>query len=215
MVDTCDVLVCGAGIVGLAVSRQLAQEGREVLVVERHDAPGTETSSRNSEVIHAGIYYPTNSLKAKFCVRGKHLLYEHCQRYSVEHEQVGKIIVATQQSHFDTLAEYRSQALKNGAGDLEWMSADDVSKWEPAVHCLGAIYSPTTGIIDSHGFMLSLIGDLEAHGGMIAYQTAVDDVAVGEDLVVSCSGFKLAPRLFVNAAGLNAPTLAQQLGAAV
>ena len=160
MAETCDVLIVGAGILGLAVGRELAQRGREVLIVEKHDALGMETSSRNSEVIHAGIYYPTNSLKAQFCVRGKHLLYEHCRRYNVPHEQIGKIIVAASESQFRTLRTYQEQARINGVGELPWLNRSDLLKMEPEVECLAGIHSPTTGIIDSHAYMLSLEGDL-------------------------------------------------------
>ena len=212
MPEKCDVLITGAGILGLAVGRELARAGREVLIVEQHDAIGTETSSRNSEVIHAGIYYPTNSIKAKFCVRGKQLLYEHCERYNVPHENIGKVIVATDESQFDVLRAYQKQALINGVGELPWLNRATLKKMEPEVECLGGVYSPTTGIIDSHAFMLSLEGDFEAAGGMIAFLTPVTKLRYKDSVIVDCGGMELSPNLFVNAAGLEAPQLSRQVG---
>lgn len=210
--EACDVVVIGAGVVGLAVGQALAREGREVLVLEKQDAIGTETSSRNSEVIHAGIYYPTNSLKAELCVRGKHLLYEHCRTHHVPHDNIGKVIVATSRDQFRVLQDYQRRARENGVGELPWLTQRDVNEKEPAVSCVGGIWSPTTGIIDSHAFMLSLEGDLEAHGGMIAFLSEVDSLSVENGLKVSTSELSLAPRVVVNSAGLDAPTLTRQVG---
>ena len=210
--EECDVVVIGAGVVGLAVGQALAREGREVLILEKQEAIGTETSSRNSEVIHAGIYYPTGSLKAELCVRGKRLLYEHCKTHHVPHENVGKIIVAKSRDQFPALQAYRQQALANGVGELPWLSQREVNAREPAVACVGGIWSPTTGIIDSHAFMLSLEGELETHGGMIAFLSEVDGLSVEDGLRVSTGELSLAPRVVVNSAGLDAPELARQLG---
>lgn len=210
--EECDVVVIGAGVVGLAVGQALAREGREVLILEKQDAIGTETSSRNSEVIHAGIYYPPGSLKAELCVRGKHLLYEHCRSHHVPHENVGKIIVATTHDHFSVLKDYRRQAIANGVGELPWLSQQEVADLEPAVASLGGVWSPTTGIIDSHAFMLSLEGELEEHGGMIAFLSDVEELSADGGLRVVTADMALAPRVLVNSAGLDAPALAQQVG---
>ena len=210
--EECDVVIIGAGVIGLAIGQALAREGREVLILEKQDAIGTETSSRNSEVIHAGIYYPSGSLKAELCVRGKQLLYEHCSTHHVPHEKVGKVIVATSRDQFSVLEAYQQQALANGVGELPWLSQHEVNEKEPAVACVGGIWSPTTGIIDSHAFMLSLEGELETHGGMIAFLSEVDELSTDEGLRVKTAELALAPRVVVNSAGLDAPTFARQIG---
>jgi len=199
-------------VVGLAVARALARNGREVLVLERQNAFGTETSSRNSEVIHAGIYYPTGSLKARMCVRGKELLYEYCENYRVPCERIGKIIVATSARQFETLRDYQRKAKENGAGELPWLSQHDVEKLEPAVLCRAAVLSPSTGIIDSHSFMLSLLGDLEAHNGIISYLTEVSAINTNSGITVRCDGFELAPQVLVNSTGLDAVALSPATG---
>ena len=199
-------------MVGLAVARALARNGREVLVLERHNAFGTETSSRNSEVIHAGIYYPTGSLKARMCVRGKELLYEYCENYRVPYERIGKLIVATSAQQFETLRDYQRKAKENGAGELPWLSQRDVEKLEPAVLCRAAVLSPSTGIIDSHSFMLSLLGDLEAHNGIISYLTEVSAINTNSGITVRCDGFELAPQVLVNSTGLDAVALSPATG---
>ena len=212
MTERCDVVVVGAGVIGLAVGAKLAEAGRDVLIVERHDSIGTETSSRNSEVIHAGIYYPTGSLKAKTCVRGKELLYRHCQEFNVPHERIGKIIVATQTSQLDVLRQYQRQAVKNGAGRLSWLDENEIKQIEPAVRAVAGILSPTTGIIDSHSYMLSLEGLLESHGGTIAFQSHVDRIACVPRLQLEVDGLVLEPSHLINAAGLNAPSLGREIG---
>lgn len=213
MAERCDAVVIGAGVVGLAVARALAQAGRETLVLERHEVIGSETSSRNSEVIHAGIYYPTGSLKALLCVRGKALLYAHCKRCNVPHQRLGKIIVATEPDQLEALAGYQRQARANGVGELRWLDADAVRALEPDVAAIAGVHSESTGIVDSHAFMLSLEGELEAAGGMIAFRTAVTALERWDDGVrVYCGDFDLDANVVVNAAGLAAPTLAAQLG---
>ena len=213
MPERCDAVVIGAGALGLAVGRELAMAGREVLVLERNEVVGAETSSRNSEVIHAGIYYPTGSVKAETCVRGKALLYEYCASHAVPHERVGKIIVATSESQFDVLRAYQRQALANGVGELPWLDAAAVERLEPSVRCHAGVYSETTGIIDSHALMLALQGDLEAHGGVVSLHTEV--TGLGRDGVrvrVRSGDFELSAATVVNAAGLLAPGLARALG---
>ena len=168
-----EVVVVGAGVVGLAVAQALARSGREVVVLERNLLIGAETSSRNSEVIHAGIYYRAGSEKAGLCVRGKELLYAHCQAHNVPHKNCGKLIVATGDDQFATLRNYQEQSMRNSAGELRWVEQRELNELEPAVEAVAAVYSPTTGIIDSHQYMLSLQGLLESHGGMIAFETEV------------------------------------------
>ena len=211
MTETVDCVVIGAGVVGLACARALALAGREVLVLERHAAVGTETSSRNSEVIHAGIYYPTGSLKARLCVAGKRALYAYCQSRGIAHENCGKLIVATDVGQEQQLQALAQQARANGV-ELEWRSGAQVLAAEPNVRAVAGLWSPTTGIVDSHEFMLNLHGDLESAGGLVAFGAEVLALSsYRSELRVSTSDLELSCRLVVNSAGLFAPTLAQQL----
>ena len=215
MTERCDVVVIGAGVIGLAVGRELARLRREVLILERHELIGSEISSRNSEVIHAGIYYPTGSVKAKTCVRGKALLYAHCEAYKVPHERIGKVIVATDAGQFETLKAYQRQASINGVGELPWITRREILAMEPEVDALAGVYSESTGIVDSHAFMLSLLGDVEAGGGAIAYLTEVTDLEqVASGVRVRCGDFDLDANVVVNATGLAAPAMAGRLGGA-
>lgn len=213
MAERCDAVVIGAGVIGLAVARELAMAGREVLILERNALIGAETSSRNSEVIHAGIYYPTGSVKAETCVRGKALLYDYCDRRHVPCNRVGKLIVATSEAQLDMLRGYQRQALRNGVGELPWLDRGEVARLEPEVRCLAGIFSETTGVIDSHAFMLSLHGDVEAHGGIVSFHTEVTDLDRDDGrLCVRCGDFDLAAEIVVNAAGLDAPRVASAVG---
>ena len=210
--ERCDVVVVGAGVVGLAVARALAQSGREVLVLERNAIIGSETSSRNSEVIHAGIYYPTNSLKAQLCVRGKALLYQYCEVRGLPYRRCGKLIVATEESQFDVLRGYQASAARNGVGQLPWLDRAAVRTLEPNVDALAGIWSESTGILDSHAYMLSLQGELEAAGGVVALNSTVDALRIDNGAVtLSCAGMQLRPRWLVNSAGLAAVSLARSL----
>ena len=173
-----DVLVIGAGLVGLAVARALALRGREVVVAERHGAIGHETSSRSSEVIHAGIYYAPGSVKARACVAGRAMLYRFCERHGVPHRQIGKLIVATDEAEVERLDAIRSNAARNGV-ELIPLSAPEARSMEPALSCTAALHSPLTGIVDSHALMLALQGELEAHGGRVALHTEVASVEPG------------------------------------
>ena len=210
-----DCVVVGAGVVGLAVARALAQDGREVVVLERADMIGTETSSRHSEVIHAGIYYPQNSLKAEFCVAGKHALYAFCDAHGVDYRRCGKIIVATDEEQMPELERLKANAAANGVGDLEWLTPAQVSEMEPAVYCVGALLSPSTGILDSHGYMLALQGDAEAAGAMFAFLTPVTGGRVLNDGIrIDCGGaapMSLAAGLVVNSGGLWAQSIAASI----
>src|SRR5204862_2839991 len=182
--ETAEAVVIGAGVVGLAVARELAMVGREVVILEAEDAIGTHTSSRNSEVIHAGIYYPQGALKARACVEGKHLLYEYCAGHGVPHRRCGKLIVATDQAQLDELTAIRAKAHANGVTDVVWIAKEEVAKMEPELFCVGALHSPSTGIIDSHALMLAYLGDAEAHGAMVALKTPLLGAEVGGDGIV-------------------------------
>src|SRR5690606_3843813 len=167
-----DCVVLGAGVVGLAVAREMALAGREVLVIEATEAIGTGTSSRNSEVIHAGIYYPQNSLKAKLCVAGKHLLYDYCNERGIPHNRLGKLIVAATPEQSAQLEQIALRAKQNGVDDLYQISGAQARELEPALACDAALVSPSTGIIDSHSLMLALQGDAEHHGAQCVFHTA-------------------------------------------
>jgi L-2-hydroxyglutarate oxidase LhgO/elongation factor P hydroxylase len=208
-----DCVVIGAGVVGLACARALALAGLDVVVLERHGHVGEETSSRNSEVIHAGIYYPTGSAKARLCLAGKLMLYEFCRRFQVDHRRCGKIIVAADESQRAVLEDYRLRARQNGVGELEPLSAAEVQSLEPNVRCVAGLLSPTTGIVDSHGFMAALRGELERSGAMIAFGTTVTGLArlAGGGLKVAVPGYELSARHVVNSAGLSAPAIARLL----
>ena len=209
-----DCVVIGAGVIGLAVARQLAMSGREVLVLEAAGLVGTETSSRNSEVIHAGIYYPTGSLKARTCVAGKHRLYAYCAARGIPHARCGKLIVATTEAQRTTLEGIRAKAAANGVDDLEWLEPHAVAALEPEVYCTAALLSPSTGIIDSHGLMLALQGDAEDHGALLAFHAPVERGRItdqGIELEVGgAEAMTLAARTVINSAGLHAPALARR-----
>jgi L-2-hydroxyglutarate oxidase LhgO len=213
--DEVECVVVGAGVVGLAVARALAMAGREVIILEAEDAIGTHTSSRNSEVIHAGIYYPPGSLKAELCVAGKHALYRHCETHGVPFRRCGKLIVATHEDHHAELAALKRQAEANGVDDLQWLTEREVAGLEPAVRCIGALWSPSTGIIDSHGYMLSLLGDAEAAGAVLALRSKVArGRAITGGIELEAGGgseLTLRARCVVNAAGFSAQRLARSI----
>jgi len=208
-----DCLVVGAGVVGLAIARALAEAGREVIVVDAADAIGTGTSSRNSEVIHAGIYYPPGSLKAKLCVRGRELLYPYCEAHGVEHRRCGKLIVATRDEDRPKLDTIAARARASGVHDLEPLTRAQALAMEPALHCVSALWSPSTGIIDSHGYMTALLGDAERAGAMLALLTPLLDARRHGDAWHIATGgaeaLELEAAWIVNAAGLHAQSIAQ------
>ncbi|MFK7942299.1 MAG: NAD(P)/FAD-dependent oxidoreductase [Paracoccaceae bacterium] len=212
MTEQVETIVIGAGVVGLAVARALALTGREVLVLDREDAFGTITSARNSEVIHAGIYYAKNSLKARMCVAGKHKLYDYCRTNGIAFNNCGKLIVACSDDEVAAFEGIAKRARDNGVEDLQTMSAADARAMEPELSCKGAIWSPSTGIVDSHNVMLTLLGEAEAHGAMLVLNTVVEKIAVTDGgFLVTTGGEEplvLQAREVVNSAGLDAPGLA-------
>ena len=208
-----DCVVIGAGVIGLAIARALALKGRDVIVLEATGSIGSGTSSRNSEVIHAGIYYPRGSLKASLCVAGRERLYTYCQERAIGFRRCGKLIVATNGVQVQQLEVIRQAALANGVGDLQVLGGPDAMAMEPALYCRGALLSPSTGIVDSHAFMLSLQGDLERAGGTIAFQSGMVQGQVRPDgiALTDVSGTTVLATTLVNAAGLTAPALARQI----
>ena len=207
-----DCVVVGAGVVGLAVARALALAGRDAMVLEAAEAIGTKTSSRNSEVIHAGIYYPQGSLKARLCVHGRQMLYAYCSERGIGHSRCGKLIVATSASQVSELQGILAKAQANGVNDLVLLTREQVHAMEPELTCVAALHSPSTGIVDSHALMLTLLGDLENAGGMLALNTPLARARVvqqGIELETE-DGTQLLARSVINAAGLLAPQLAAQ-----
>lgn len=211
--DRVDAIVVGAGAVGLAVGRALAQAGLETIVAEAQPAVGQGVSSRNSEVIHAGLYYTPGSWKARLCVRGKELLYALCASHGVDFRNCGKLVVANGDEEAAALRRLQDRALANGV-PVEWLDAAQARALEPELRCTAALSSPTTGIVDSHGFMLALQGDLEKAGGMVALGSAVDSAVLGrggQDHVLRLAdGSELASGVLVNAASLHACALARR-----
>jgi L-2-hydroxyglutarate oxidase LhgO len=211
MTDSIDCVVIGAGVVGLAIARTLAASGREVIVLEAAGAFGTGTSSRNSEVLHAGLYYATGSLKATLCVAGQQALYRYCEARGVEHRRTGKIIVASSAAQVPGLGKYAALAAANGVTDLRMLSAADVRQLEPEVRCAAAVLSPSTGIVDSHGLMLAYVGDLERSAGTVVYNSPVVSGELRTRSVVLNVGgaapTTLLARTVINAAGLEAQSV--------
>lgn len=210
--DEFDFAVIGAGVVGLAVARALALQGREVIVLESEGGIGTGTSSRNSEVIHAGIYYPKDSLKARLCVEGKQLLYAYAAERGVPHRRCGKLIVATSQAQVAQLDAIHAKAKANGVDDMVLLTRGQARAMEPQLECLAALHSPSTGIVDSHALMLSLQGDLENAGGVVALKSGIARAeCTAEGIVLTgLDGTALRCRSVVNAAGIAAPDLARR-----
>jgi L-2-hydroxyglutarate oxidase LhgO len=214
-VNQADCVVIGAGVIGLAVARALALAGRKVLILERERHFGMHTSSRNSEVIHAGIHYPSGSLKAQACVAGRELLYGYCSERAIPHRRCGKFIVATSKDELTQLSAIESQARANGVLDLSWLDGAQARRAEPALKCAAALASPSTGIIDSHALMLSLLADAEARGAEIAYGAAVASLrptAGGLEMFIESERQPvLCARAVVNSAGLDAHRVARAI----
>ena len=212
-----DAVVIGAGVVGLAVARALALSpkfaGKEVLVLEAANAIGTGTSSRNSEVIHAGIYYPQGSIKAQLCVEGKAMLYDYCERRGIGFKRCGKLIVATNDVQVAQLQGIIAKAAANGVNDLVLLTREQARELEPQLECVAAVHSPSTGIVDSHALMLSLQGDFENAGGLTVLNSAVASVFIASDAIkiVMQDGTEIHTKTLVNAAGLSAPLIAKSM----
>jgi len=213
MTHDVETVVIGAGVVGLAIAHALALAGQEVLILEQKHLFGSQTSARHSEVIHAGIYYPQNSLKANLCTRGKTLLYNYCREHGIAHQRIEKIIVATTADQVLMLDGINKQAQANGVNDLRTLNSSDISKLEPAIEAHAGLLSPSTGIIDSHAFMLSLLGKAESYGAMIAYHSSVVKLTSEKNgFSVSVGGeqnMKVKCKRVVNAAGHGACALAR------
>ena len=211
--DRVDAVVIGAGVMGLAVARVLATAGRDVVILEAEDAIGKHTSSRNSEVIHAGIYYPQDSLKARACVEGRQRLYRYCAERGVPHRRCGKLIVATDAAQLDELEDIRRRAHANGVTDVVGVTAAEARALEPDLECVAALHSPSTGIVDSHALMLAYLGDAERAGAMLALKSPLVKGEVrpgGIELHVAGAEPILAAQV-VNSAGLRAPSLARRI----
>lgn len=211
-----ETIVIGAGVVGLAIARELSLRGQDVMVLEQHDIIGAETSSRNSEVIHAGIYYPPGSLRAKLCVEGKKKLYAFCAETGVDHKPISKLLVATSETQLPKLKAIQETALKNGVDDLQPLTGAEARQLEPELACVAAMLSPSTGIVDSHGLMLALQGHAESNGAQVVLNTSVTrlgmtagglyQVVTGGEAAATIT----AKRLVVSA-GLHASKLARTL----
>ena len=210
-----ECVIIGAGVIGLAVARRLAQSGREVIVLEAAEGIGTVTSSRNSEVIHAGIYYRAGSLMARMCVAGKHALYRYCRDQGIPHRNCGKLIVATTASESERLQSIRAHAEANGVADLQTLTGEAARALEPALRCEAALLSPSTGIIDSHAYMLALRGNAEDAGAAFAFHTPLHGARAREGRIEIDAGgetpMSLECKLLVNAAGLGATSVARSI----
>ena len=214
-----DCVVIGAGVIGLAVAREMALQGRETIMLERENAFGTISSARNSEVIHAGIYYPKDSLKAKLCVQGNRLLYEYCRDHQVATQPYGKLIVASDETQIDDLRAILYKAQNNGVPEIKMISGDEAKALEPNLECSAAILSSSTGIVDSHGYMLSLLGGFEDAGGMVAYQSPLlgakqigNNAENGYELQIGgADGMQIQTKFLINCAGMSAPAVAQKI----
>jgi len=217
--EVVDTVVIGAGVIGLAIARTWAKRGHDVLVLERAPRIGSEISSRNSEVIHAGIYYPSGSLKATLCVAGRSMLYEYCETHHVPHRRCGKLIVASDRAEIPTLEQLLVAANRNGVSDLRWLSAAEAIALEPNLACVAALHSPSTGIVDSHALMTAFLGEAEDHGAQVARETRFERAAVRDDrFVVSTVGrdgqrYEISAHHLVNAAGLGAQDVATAIDA--
>jgi len=217
MVYKVDITIVGAGIVGLSIAAQVASKGREVCVLEKNRTFGLETSSRNSEVIHAGIYYPEGSMKARMCVEGKDMLYELCQREAIPHKRCGKLIVASEYEEIERLEMLHKNGERNGVTDLRMLSRQEIKEFEPHVEAIAAIFSPSTGIVDTHALMKYYVNKAKENGGMIAYNSRVIDiekVSYGYKVMIEepTGNFSFITKVLINCAGLNCDKMAELAG---
>ena len=208
--------VIGAGVVGLACAATLAEAGHEVLVIERNHSFGEEVSSRNSEVIHAGIYYPPGSIKARLCIAGKQMLYAYCARNNVTTRRIGKLIVANSEQDMRALEQLLVRGHANGVSDLVKLSASEATKLEPELRCVGALFSPSTGTVDSHGLMSSLLGKLQDNDGSVSFGSSVNRiVADGRSIQIAVKqdhqNYRISATNLINCAGLGAVDLASSI----
>lgn len=213
-VDHVQTVIIGAGVVGLAIARKLARRGHEVIILEEEPLIGQHTSSHNSEVIHAGMYYPENSLRARFCVKGREMMYDYCKTRHINHQAIGKLIVATQDDQINRIHELESLGQKNGINDLKKLSATEAKELEPELTCKKALLSPSTGIVDASHLMLSLLGEAEAEGAVLACNTRLKFTEIkdskfflymaDDETVISCTNL-------INAAGLGAWDVARNM----
>jgi L-2-hydroxyglutarate oxidase LhgO len=208
-------IVIGAGVIGLAIARELQLRGIDTCLIERNTSFGMETSARNSEVIHAGIYYPQGSFKARLCVEGKHLLYDYCIANGIPYRQIGKLIVATSEHEIPMLARYMEGAKANGVHDLEWMDAADIAQREPHITALKGLWSPSTGIIDSHAFMAQMLADFQSAGGIYVVATEVTQGRITPKTIqldlMDRGASTVTADTVINAAGHHAPLLASRV----
>lgn len=216
MTESINTVVIGAGVIGLACAKALAEDGREVLVIDRNAGIGEETSSRNSEVIHAGIYYAADSFKARFCVSGKHALYDYCESRGIPHKRIGKLIVAPRETDIERLKTLQQRAIRNGVDDLRWIESAEIKALEPELGAAAALLSPSTGIIDAHSFMLALQGDIEAGGGHVVLRSSLIEArqsgsAIELTIDSGGSSMRVNAHNVVNCAGLHASTVAKML----
>lgn len=215
MSEQVDCVVIGAGVVGLAIARRMALAGREVVILEAEEAFGTHTSARNSEVIHAGIYYASGSLKARLCVPGKQALYRYCAEHDIRHRAIGKVVVACEDAQIPAMHHYMEQARTNGVDDLRLLTRDELAELEPNVRAAAGFFSPTTGVIDSHGLMLAYLGDAESRGAALALASPVISGDITSDGIVlrvgGAEAMTLHCRTLINAAGLKAPAVARSI----
>jgi len=212
-----DCIVVGAGVIGLAAARAVARGGREVIIIERERRIGLHTSSRNSEVIHAGIHYPPGSLKARLCVEGREQLYRYCDIHGIGYRRCGKLTVAASAAEIPQLEKIEANARASGVFDLEWLEGAEAVRLEPALKCFAALYSPVTGIIDSHGLLSCLLGDAESYGANVAYGTQVTALDPGERGIEVCidgqTAASVRTRWLINCAGLGAAEVAASMAA--
>lgn len=213
-----EITIVGAGVVGLAIAEKISANHNNVFVIEKHSTFGQETSSRNSEVIHAGIYYPRESLKAKLCVEGKKLLYDYCEKYDVPFRRCGKLIVATSEEEIRVIEGVRATALKNGVDDLIVIDRDEIAEMEPAIYALKALYSPSTGIIDSHSLMKQYETNTLNNGGQIVYGSeviAIRRIDKGYEITLNDADGKIysfSSAIVINSAGLESDNIARLTG---